>query len=83
MTMREAVTKVLSEHNGPMRTRDIWATILKRGYYKGVGKTPYRTMTAQLITDVSKRGDGSLFVRHGFGLYGLRRRQGHLSLIHI
>jgi hypothetical protein len=55
-----------------MRTRGIWAAILKRGYYKGNGKTPYRTLTARLTLDTSRHNNMSTFVRHGFGLYGLR-----------
>jgi hypothetical protein len=72
MTLREAATKVLSGHDGPMRTRDIWAALHGRGYYKGKGKTPYRTLTAVLAMDISRRGAKSTFVRPGFGLYGLR-----------
>jgi len=62
-------------HNGPMRTRDIWAAIVRGGLYTGKGKTPYRTMTSQLITDIADRGGQSRFVKHGFGVYGLRRRE--------
>ena len=72
MTLKEAAVKVLSEHDGPMRTRDIWNAIRERGYYKGKGKTPYRTLTARLTTDVCRNDTTSMFVRHGFGLYGLR-----------
>ena len=74
MTMKEAVVRVLSMHGRPMRTCDIWAAIQERGYYKGKGKTPYRTLTAKLTEDVSKNDTASTFVRHGFGLYGLRDR---------
>jgi|GEM_PF-3710942 len=74
MTLKEAAVKVLSEHEGPMRTCDLWTAIVKRGLYAGKGKTPYRTLTARLTLDISRNGSKSTFVRHGFGLYGLRNR---------
>jgi restriction system protein len=74
MTLKEAAMKVLSEHDGPMRTCDIWAAILGRGFYAGEGRTPYRTLTARLTLDISKNGSKSTFVRQGFGLYVLRDR---------
>ena len=74
MTLKEAAVKVLSEHDGPMRTCDIWAAILKRGLYVGKGKTPYKTLTARLTLDISGNASKSTFVRQGFGLYGLRDR---------
>jgi len=74
MTLKEAAVKVLSEHDGPMRTCDIWAAILKRGLYAGKGKTPYKTLTARLTLDISRNCPKSTFVRQGFGLYGLRDR---------
>ncbi|MBM3331946.1 hypothetical protein FJY68_08880 [candidate division WOR-3 bacterium] len=76
MTFKDAVAKVLTTHDGPMHTCDIWAAIVRNGLYEGKGKTPYRTMTSQLITDIARRGERSRFVRVGFGLYGLRKR-GH------
>lgn len=75
MTLKEAAVKVLSEHDGPMRTCDIWAAILKRDLYAGKGKTPYRTLTARLTLDISRNGSTSTFVRQGFGLYGLRSQK--------
>jgi hypothetical protein len=77
MTLREAAMKVLSGHDGPMRTCDIWAAILKGGYYKGKGKTPYRTLCARLTIDISRHGEGSTFVRRGHGLYELRNQPQH------
>jgi len=74
MTLKEAAVRVLSEHDGPMRTCDIWAAILKRGLYAGKGKTPYKTLTARLTLDISRNVSKSTFVRRGFGLYGLRDR---------
>jgi hypothetical protein len=72
MTLREAAAKVLRGHDQPMRTCDIWVALHGRGYYKGKGKTPYKTLTAVLTKDISRRGAKSTFVRRGFGLYGLR-----------
>jgi restriction system protein len=74
MTLKEAAVRVLSEHDGPMRTCDIWAAILERGLYAGKGKTPYKTLTARLTLDISRNGSKSTFVRQGFGLYGIRDR---------
>ncbi|MBM3332139.1 hypothetical protein FJY68_09895 [candidate division WOR-3 bacterium] len=72
MTIKEAATRVLGENRAPMRTRVIWAAISRAGYYKGSGRTPYRTLTAVLYTDIRRYGSKSTFVRRGFGLYGLR-----------
>ena len=72
MTLKEAAANVLRGHDGPMRTCDIWIALHGRGYYKGEGKTPYKTLTAVLIKDISRHGTKSTFVRRGFGLYGLR-----------
>ena len=74
MTLREAAVKVLNGHNGPMRTCEIWAAILRRGYYGGKGKTPLKSLCARLAGDVSRNDPTSTFVRPGRGRYGLRGR---------
>lgn len=69
MTFLEAAWKILTEASEPLHYRDITTRAVERDLIDTKGKTPARTMNAQLSTDI---GSGnSRFVRVGRGVYGL------------
>lgn len=71
-SFKNAALKVLKEKNKPLSFYDITKIALQRGYLKTVGKTPERSMGAQLYTDIKTNGDKSLFVQLGKNRFGLR-----------
>jgi len=71
-SFKDAALKVLTENNKPLSFHEITNTALKKGYLKTEGKTPERSMGAQLYTDIKSHGDKSLFVQLGKNRFGLR-----------
>jgi restriction system protein len=69
MTFLEAAWKVLTEAREPLHYDDITKRAIEQGLVETEGKTPARTMNAQLSTDI--RSGDSRFVRLGRGVYGL------------
>lgn len=69
MTFLEAAREVLTEVGEPLHYRDITNRAIEQGLVETRGKTPARTMNAQLSTDIRSRE--SHFVRVGRGVYGL------------
>lgn len=71
-SFKNAALKVLREKNKPLSFYEITDIALKKGYLKTTGKTPERSMGAQLYTDIKKKGNKSLFVQLGKNKFGLR-----------
>ena len=71
-SFKDAALKVLTENNKPLSFHEITNIALKKGYLKTEGKTPERSMGAQLYTDIKSHGDKSLFVQLGKNRFGLR-----------
>jgi len=71
-SFKDAALKVLTENNKPLSFHEITNIALKKGYLKTEGKTPERSMGAQLYTDIKSQGDKSLFVQLGKNRFGLR-----------
>ena len=71
-SFKDAALKVLTENNKPLSFYEITNIALKKGYLKTEGKTPERSMGAQLYTDIKSQGDKSLFVQLGKNRFGLR-----------
>jgi restriction system protein len=69
MTFLEAAWQVLNQVGEPLHYRDITTRAIGQGLVDTEGKTPARTMNAQLSTDI--RAGKPRFVRVGRGIYGL------------
>ena len=66
LTFKELAKKILEEEKRPLTASEIWKIAVEKGYDKlcnSKGKTPERTLAAQLYTD-TKRQD-SIFLRIG------------------
>lgn len=70
-TFKGVAYEILKEAGVPMHSDEITDIALKRGWLKTAGKTPKATMNAQLVVDVNKRGDQSLFVKTGPSTFAL------------
>jgi len=71
-SFKSAALKVLREKNKPLSFHEITKIALQKGYLKTAGKTPERSMGAQLYTDIKTNGNKSLFVQLGKNRFGLR-----------
>jgi len=68
LTFKELAKRVLEEEKRPLTASEIWEIAVKKKYDKlcnSRGKTPERTLAAQLYAD-TKRSD-SIFIRVGQG----------------
>ncbi len=69
MTFLEAAWEVLNQAGEPLHYRKITNRAIEHGLVETRGRTPARTMNAQLSTDI--RSGDSRFVRVSRGVYGL------------
>jgi hypothetical protein len=60
---RTAAIQILSEVNKPLHYKEITKLALDKGILETVGATPESSMNAQLITDISKKGSASDFIK--------------------
>lgn len=60
-TFKGVAYEILKETGKPLHSDEITKIALQRGWLKTAGKTPAATMNAQLVVDVNKNGDESLF----------------------
>jgi restriction system protein len=65
----EAAKEILAEADEPLHYRDITNRAIEQGLIDTEGKTPARTMNAQLSTNI--RSGGACFARVDRGVYGL------------
>ena len=71
MSLLDAAYEVLKQTERPMKPSDIIRPILESGSWATKGKTPDRTLCAQLYVDIKKHGVKSRFVNVGNGLFAL------------
>lgn len=71
-SFKKAALKILREENKPLSFHDITTIALKKGYLKTAGKTPERSMGAQLYMDIKSKGNNSVFIQLGKNRFGLR-----------
>jgi len=71
-SFKSAAKRVLKEEKKPLSFYDITAIALKKGYLETAGKTPERSMGAQLYTDIKSNGNKSEFVQLGKNRFGLK-----------
>ncbi|MDH5718975.1 MAG: endonuclease NucS [Spirochaetia bacterium] len=76
MNLFNAAYDILADHGEPMPVMSIWEQIQKRGLYSGKGKTPWQTLTANIIwhckgVHTSRKFDPIVFYRSGPSTYGL------------
>lgn len=69
---KEAIKKVLSESEGPLRAAEISEAILSRGYFETDGATPSATVAAQIYMSIKTDDEKSPFLKVGKGLFGLK-----------
>lgn len=62
-SFKDIAYQILKEAGKPLHSKRITEIALERGWLKTAGKTPEATMNAQLIVDINKNGDSSLFVK--------------------
>lgn len=62
MTLLNAIEKVLGSAQQPLHVNEIYKTIIEQDLWQSSGKTPVKTISARLYSDIKKRGDASLFV---------------------
>lgn len=73
LTWRNAIIKVLEEEEKALHYTEIAELIAEREYRKSFGATPQDTVSAQLTTDINKKGEKSLFAKVDRGVYILRK----------
>src|SRR3989338_3279496 len=71
-SFKNTAKRVLEAQKKPLSFYDITAIVLKKGYLETAGKTPERSMGAQLYTDVKNNGIKSEFVQLGKNRFGLK-----------
>ncbi len=72
VSFKGAAKRVLEEEKRPLSFYDITAIALKKRYLETAGKTPERSMGAQLYTDIKNNAGSSEFVQLGKNRFGLR-----------
>ncbi len=71
MTFLDAAEAILKKHGQPLSPTTIARLALDEGLLETAGKTPHATMSAQINTDIKRRGRQSKFVKVSRGLFGL------------
>ena len=72
MTVKDAVYKILQSAERPLHAKEIAKRVIEAGYWRSEGKTPDRTVSARLYSDIKKNGDKSAFVKVGPQIFALR-----------
>ena len=72
MNSIEAAAKVLADAGEPLHYKEISRRIIEQGLWETQGKTPERTVNANLGKDLQKHGENSRFQRTDTGIYALR-----------
>lgn len=71
-SFKEIAYQILKEAGRPMHSKEITKIALERGWLKTAGKTPEATMNAQLIVDINKKKEKSLFIKTAPSTFALR-----------
>lgn len=72
MNLKDAVVKILNKSKEPLSAKEITISIISKGLWKTNGKTPERTVGAQLYVDIKKKGNNSRFVKAEGSVFGLK-----------
>ena len=72
MTVQDAVIQILLSAGKPLHAKEITNRVIKAGLWHSEGKTPDRTFSARLYSDIKKNGDKSAFVKVGPQTFALR-----------
>ena len=62
MSLLKAIEKVLSSAKKPLHVNEIYKEITNQDLWQSSGKTPIKSVSARLYSDIKERGDVSLFV---------------------
>ncbi len=74
LTAKKAICEVLKEAGEPLHYEKITDRMLERGLWRTGGKTPSKTVYAELLRDIKKRGSASLFRKVGPGRFTLNQQ---------
>lgn len=72
MGLLDVVAQVLGDEGKPLHISDLAARVLDSGLWAGSGKTPDRTIHAQIAVDIKKHGASSRFQRTAKSTFALR-----------
>ena len=72
MTVQDAAIQILLSAGKPLHAKEIAKRAIKAGFWQSEGKTPDRTVSARLYSDIKKNGDKSTFVKVGPQTFALR-----------
>jgi hypothetical protein len=78
-SFKEIAYQILNEINKPLHSKEITRIALERGWLKTAGKTPEATMNAQLVVDINKKKDKSLFIKTAPSTFTVRFRDVNIS----
>jgi len=73
LTWKNAIIKVLEEEKKALHYTEIAELIADRNYRQKFGATPQDTVSAQMTTDINKKGEKSIFAKVDRGIYILRK----------
>jgi len=65
----DAAAKILADVGQPMRARELVNTMIERGLWKSGGKTPWATIYAAVIREITAKGKASRFRKTDRGLF--------------
>lgn len=68
-----AAIKVLKEEGKPLHSKEITKKALEKGLIETSGETPEATMNAQIITDINRKKENSVFIKTGPSTFGLNK----------
>lgn len=69
MSGLDAAAKVLADAGQPMRARELVNTMIERGLWKSGGKTPWATIYAAMLREITAKGKASRFRKTDRGLF--------------
>jgi HB1, ASXL, restriction endonuclease HTH domain len=70
-TFKGVAYEILKEARKPLHSDEITKIALQKGWLKTAGKTPEATMNAQLVVDINKNLEKSLFVKTGPSIFAI------------
>ena len=65
----DAAARVLKESGKPLNARAITDAMMKKGYWKSGGKTPWATIAAAMMREIAGKGKAARFKKAGRGLF--------------
>lgn len=68
-----AAEKILLNANKPLTSAEITRMAIESGLLKSKGRTPERSMNAQLNTDIKLKGANSFFIKTGRSTFQLAK----------